>query len=187
MSVHIGFDIAPSALRWHERDAALGSGVSSDPIYGIKGCPAHSDYDSAVDWSDPLAFRQGEFKECYESGVEKTVHYEGSEGHASDWLRSFFKGAGRHPPLDMNGTLAVAVPDHASPEDRDNVLAGLSGAKYANVSLIWRPVAALLAWMEHQKIDNGVDLDTLCDRRIFVLDLDAGRPELTELKCVHHR
>ena len=188
MSTYTGFDMAPSALRWIVRDGA-GSEEVGGPIYGIRGCPRHSDrdYDSAVSWSDAMAFREGEFTEKFESGVEKTVRYELPEGHASEWLRSFFHSAEGHPAVDVNGTIAVAVPDHASPEERDDVLAGLSATKYANVSLIWRPVAALLDWMDHLKNENGKDLSILLDRRIFVLDLDAGRPELTELKCVRHR
>ena len=188
MSTYTGFDMAPSALRWFVRDGTDAVGVSGGPIYGIRGCPRHSDrdYDSAVSWSDPLAFRESEFEEKFDGGIEKTVHYELPDGHASEWLRSFFQSAEGHPAVDVNGTIAVAVPDHASPEERDDVLAGLSVTKYANVSLIWRPVAALLAWMEYQKKRN-IDLSCLLSRRIFVLDLDANRPELTELKCVRHR
>lgn len=188
MSTYTGFDMAPSALRWIVRDGA-GSEEAGGPIYGIRGCPRHSDrdYDSAVSWSDAMSFREGEFTEKFESGVEKTVRYELPEGHASEWLRSFFQSAEGHPAIDVNGTIAVAVPDHASPEDRDDVLAGLSVTKYANVSLIWRSVAALLGWMDHLKNKKGKDLSILLNRRIFVLDLDAGRPELTELKCVRHR
>ena len=187
MSTYTGFDMAPSALRWIVRDGTDGMDAAGGPIYGIRGCPRHPDYDSAVSWSDAMAFRQGEFEEKFEGGVEKTVRYELPEGHAADWLRSFFQSADGHPEVDVNGTIAVAVPDHASPEERDDVLAGLSATKYANVSLIWRPVAALLGWMDKQKNENGVDLATLLNRRIFVLDLDAGRPELTELACVRHR
>ena len=187
MSTYTGFDMAPSALRWIIRDGTGGADAVGGPIYGIRGCPKHPDYDSAVSWSDAMAFRQGEFEEKFEGGVEKTVHYELPEGHAADWLRSFFQGTDGHPEVDVNGTIAVAVPDHASPEERDDVLAGLSATKFANVSLIWRPVAALLGWMDKQKNENGVDLATLLNRRIFVLDLDAGRPELTELACVRHR
>ena len=189
MSTYTGFDMAPSALRWFVRDGMDADGVSGGPIYGIRGCPRHSDrdYDSAVSWSDAMAFREGEFTEKFESGVEKTVKYELPQGHASDWLKSFFRSLGGHPAVDVNGTIAVAVPDHASPEDRDEVLAGLSMAKYANVSLIWRPVAALLGWMDDLKNKKGKNLSTLLDRRIFVLDLDAGRPEMTELRCVRHR
>lgn len=187
MSTYTGFDMAPSALRWIVRDGTDGMDAAGVPIYGIRGCPRHPDYDSAVSWSDAMAFRQGEFEEKFEGGVEKTVRYELPEGHAADWLRSFFQSADGHPEVDVNGTIAVAVPDHASPEERDDVLAGLSATKYANVSLIWRPVAALLGWMDKQKNENGVDLATLLNRRIFVLDLDAGRPELTELACVRHR
>lgn len=187
MSTYTGFDMAPSALRWIVRDGTDGMDAAGGPIYGIRGCPRHPDYDSAVSWSDAMAFRQGEFEEKFEGGVEKTVRYELPEGHAADWLRSFFQSADGHPEVDVNGTIAVAVPDHASPEERDDVLAGLSATKYANVSLIWRPVAALLSWMDKQKNENGVDLATLLNRRIFILDLDAGRPELTELACVRHR
>ena len=187
MSTYTGFDMAPSALRWIIRDGTGGVDAAGGPIYGIRGCPKHPDYDSAVSWSDAMAFRQGEFEEKFEGGVEKTVHYELPEGHAADWLRSFFQGTDGHPEVDVNGTIAVAVPDHASPDERDDVLAGLSATKYANVSLIWRPVAALLGWMDKQKNENGVDLATFLNRRIFVLDLDAGRPELTELACVRHR
>ena len=187
MSTYTGFDMAPSALRWFVLDGTDAGGVSGGPIYGIRGCPRHPDYDSAVSWSDAMAFRQGEFEDKYESGVEKTVHYELPEGHAAEWLRSFFQSVEGHPTVDVNGTIAVAVPDHASPEERDDVLAGLSVTKYANVSLIWRPVAALLGWMNYQKNERRVDLSTLLNRRIFVLDLDAGRPELTELACVRHR
>lgn len=187
MSTYTGFDMAPSALRWIVRDGTDGMDAAGGPIYGIRGCPRHPDYDSAVSWSDAMAFRQGEFEEKFEGGVEKTVRYELPEGHAADWLRSFFQSADGHPEVDVNGTIAVAVPDHASPEERDDVLAGLSATKYANVSLIWRPVAALLGWMDKQKNENGVDLATLLNRRIFILDLDAGRPELTELACVRHR
>ena len=187
MSTYTGFDMAPSALRWVVRDGTGGADAAGGPIYGIRGCPRHPDYDSVVSWSDAMAFRQGEFEEKFEGGVEKTVRYELPEGHAADWLRSFFQSADGHPEVDVNGTIAVTVPDHASPEERDDVLAGLSATKYANVSLIWRPVAALLGWMDKQKNENGVDLATLLNRRIFVLDLDAGRPELTELACVRHR
>lgn len=187
MSTYTGFDMAPSALRWIVRDGTGGVDAAGGPIYGIRGCPKHPDYDSAVSWSDAMAFRQGEFEEKFEGGVEKTVHYELPEGHAADWLRSFFQSVDGHPEVDVNGTIAVAVPDHASPDERDDVLAGLSATKYANVSLIWRPVAALLGWMDKQKNENDVDLATLLNRRIFVLDLDAGRPELTELTCVQHR
>lgn len=187
MSTYTGFDMAPSALRWIVRDGKDGVDATGGPIYGIRGCPRHPDYDSAVSWSDAMAFRQGEFEEKFEGGVEKTVRYELPEGHAADWLRSFFQSADGHPEVDVNGTIAVAVPDHASPEERDDVIAGLSATKYANVSLIWRPVAALLGWMDKQKNENGVDLATLLNRRVFVLDLDAGRPELTELACVRHR
>lgn len=189
MSTYTGFDMAPSALRWFVRDGMDADGVSGGPIYGIRGCPRHPDrdYDSAVSWSDAMAFREGAFSEKFKSGVEKTVKYELPQGHASDWLRSFFRSPGGHPAVDVNGTIAVAVPDHASPEDRDEVLAGLSMAKYANVSLIWRPVAALLGWMDDLKNKKGKNLSTLLDRRIFVLDLDAGRPEMTELRCVRHR
>jgi len=187
MSTYTGFDMASSALRWIVRDGTDGMDAPGGPIYGIRGCPRHPDYDSVVSWSDAMAFRQGEFEEKFEGGVEKTVRYELPEGHAADWLRSFFQSADGHPEVDVNGTIAVAVPDHASPEERDDVLAGLSATKYANVSLIWRPVAALLGWMDKQKNENGVDLATLLNRRIFVLDLDAGRPELTELACVRHR
>ena len=187
MSTYTGFDMSPSALRWIVRDGTDDVDATGGPIYGIRGCPRHPDYDSAVSWSDAMAFRQGEFEEKFEGGVEKTVRYELPEGHAADWLRSFFQSADGHPEVDVNGTIAVAVPDHASPEERDDVLAGLSATKYANVSLIWRPVAALLGWMDKQKNENGVDLATLLNRRIFVLDLDAGRPELTELSCVRHR
>ena len=187
MSTYTGFDMAPSALRWFVRDGTGSAGEAGGPIYGIRGCPKHPDYDSAVSWSDAMAFRQSEFEEKFESGIEKTVRYELPEGHASEWLRSFFQSATGHPAVDVNGTIAVAVPDHASPEDRDDVLAGLSATKYANVSLIWRPVAALLGWMESMKNEEGFELKELLGRRIFVLDLDAGRPELTELKCVRHR
>ena len=189
MSTYTGFDIAPSALRWVVRDGMGGAGEEGGPIYGIRGCPKHpdSDYDSTVSWSDTMAFRQGEFGAKFESGVEKTVRYELPEGHAPEWLRSFFRSTEGHPSVDVNGTIAVAVPDHASPEERDDILAGLSVTKYANVSLIWRPVAALLGWMDYQKNEQGADLSTLLNRRIFVLDLDAGRPELTELTCVRHR
>ena len=187
MSTYTGFDMAPSALRWVVRDGTGGADAAGGPIYGIRGCPRHPDYDSAVSWSDAMAFRQGEFEEKFEGGVEKTVRYELPEGYAADWLRSFFQSADGHPEVDVNGTIAVAVPDHASPEERDDVLAGLSATKYANASLVWRPVAALLGWMDKQKNENGVDLATLLNRRIFVLDLDAGRPELTELACVRHR
>ena len=187
MSTYTGFDMAPSALRWIVRDGKDGVDATGGPIYGIRGCPRHPDYDSAVSWSDAMAFRQGEFEEKFEGGVEKTVRYELPEGHAADWLRSFFQSADGHPEVDVNGTIAVAVADHASPEERDDVIAGLSDTKYANVSLIWRPVAALLGWMDKQKNENGVDLATLLNRRVFVLDLDAGRPELTELACVRHR
>lgn len=187
MSTYTGLDMAPSAMRWFVRDGAGGGGEAGGPIYGIRGCPKHPDYDSAVSWSDAMAFRQGEFEAKFGSGIEKTVRYELPEGHAAEWLRSFFQSAEGHPVVDVNGTIAVAVPDHASPEDRDEVLAGLSATKYANVSLIWRPVAALLGWMDYQKNKQGVDLSILLNRRIFVLDLDAGRPELTELACVRHR
>jgi len=187
MSTYTGFDMAPSALRWIVRDGTDGMDAAGGPIYGIRGCPRHPDYDSAVSWSNAMAFRQGEFEEKFEGGVEKTVRYELPEGPAADWLRSFFQSADGHPEVDVNGTIAVAVPDHASPEERDDVLAGLTATKYANVSLIWRPVAALLGWMDQQKNKNGVDLSTLLNRRVFVLDLDAGRPELTELACVRHR
>lgn len=187
MSTYTGFDMAPSALRWIVRNGPDGMDAAGGPIYGIRGCPRHPDYDSAVSWSDAMAFRQGEFEDKFDGGVEKTVRYELPEGHAADWLRSFFRSADGHPEVDVNGTIAVAVPDHASPEERDDVLAGLSATKYANVSLIWRPVAALLGWMDKQKNENGVDLATLLNRRIFILDLDAWRPELTELSCVRHR
>ena len=187
MNTYTGFDMAPSALRWVVRD---GTGVvdrAGGPIYGIRGCKRHPDYDSSVSWSDAMAFRQCEFEEKYESGVEKTVSYELPEHHDADWLKSLFQGEYEHPKVDVNGTIAVAVPDHASPEERDDVLAGLSGTKYANVSLIWRPVAALLGWMDDQKNGQRVDLSAFLNRRIFILDLDAGRPELTELSCVRHR
>ena len=187
MSTYTGFDMAPFALRWFVRAGTDADGVSGGPIYGIRGCPRHPDYDSAVSWSDAMAFRQGEFEEKYESGVEKTVRYELPDGYASAWLRSFFQSAEERPAVDVNGTIAVAVPDHASPEERDDVLAGLSATKYANVSLIWRPVAALLGWMDSLKNEKGCNLSMLLNRRIFVLDLDGGRPELTELTCVRHR
>ena len=74
MSTYTGFDMAPSALRWFVLDGTDAGGVSGGPIYGIRGCPRHPDYDSAVSWSDAMAFRQGEFEDKYESGVEKTVH-----------------------------------------------------------------------------------------------------------------
>lgn len=188
MSTYTGLDIAPSALRWFVRENENAHGRIDGPIYGIRGCPRHSDggYDSSVTWSDAMAFRQGEFVETFDDGVEKTVRYELPAGHSSEWLKSFFKSANGHPTVDVNGSIAVAVPDHASPEDRDDVLAGLSATKYANISLIWRPVAAMLAWMEQLK-QKGEDVSRLIGRRIFVLDFDGGRPELTELAAVRHR
>lgn len=189
MSSYTGLDISPSAIRWVVCEGASGKTESFDPIYGIRGCRAHSDkdYDSITSWSDPLEFREGTFDEEFDSGVEKTVSYEEPQGQSDKWLRSFFQSVGRRPAVDVNGTIAVAVADHASPEERDDVLSGLSATKYANVSLIWRPVAILLAWMDYQKSKLGVDLKILMKRRIFVLDLDGGRPELTELACVRHR
>lgn len=184
MSTYTGLDMAPSAMRWFVRDDAVNAGESGGPVFGIRGCPRHPDYDSAVSWSDAMAFRKGEFDASYDSGVEKTVAYELPNGRASEWLRSLFRSTGGHPAEDVNGTMAVAVPDHASPDERDEVLSGLSSTKYANVSLVWRPVAGLLAWMNRQGED---DLQNLVGKRLFVLDLDAGRPEITELKCVRHR
>lgn len=189
MSSYTGFDMAPSAMRWMVRDGKDGADEVGEPIYGVRGCPRHPDsgYDSAVSWSDPMAFRQSEFEERFENGVERTVKYDLSEGHMADWLRSFFHGDGGRPPADVSGTIAVAIPDHASPEERDEVIAGVSPAKYANVSLVWRPVAALLGWMDCLKDETDGELSWLLGRRIFILDLDAGRPELTELACVRHR
>lgn len=189
MSTYTGLDIAPSALRWIVRDGTDASEKSGGPIYGVRGCPRHSDrgYDSADSWSDMMAFRESEFSKKYEFGVEKTVCYKLPEGNASEWLRSFFHSTEGHPSVDVNGTISVAIPNHASPEERDDVLAGLSTTKYANASLIWRPVAALLGWMEQLKTERGGDLSTLIGRRIFILDLDAGCPELTELECVRHK
>ena len=63
MSTYTGFDMAPSALRWIVRDGTNGMDAAGGPIYGIRGCPRHPDYDSAVSWSDAMAFRQGEFEE----------------------------------------------------------------------------------------------------------------------------
>lgn len=186
MSTYTGFDMAPSALRWQVRGDAVDGGKSGGPIYGIRGCPRHPDYDSAVSWSDAMAFRQGEFTAKHASGIERTVRYEEPAGHAAEWLRSFFRSEGERPAVDVNGSLAVAVPDHASPEVRDDVLAGLSGTKYANVSLVWRPVAALLSWIESKQA-AGKDLEDYLGRRVFVLDLDGGRPELSQLGLARHR
>lgn len=186
MSTYTGLDLAPSAPRWTVRDGVTGAVSPAEAVYGMRGCPAHPDYDSATTWSDPLAFRRGEFSAAFGDGVEKTVAYEECDGHVSEWLRAFFRGPGRHPAVDLSGTVAAAVPDHATPEDRDDVLAGLASTRYAGASLVWRPVAAVLAWLEACRA-AGEDLEKLAGRRVFVLDLDGGRPELSQLALVRHR
>lgn len=185
---YTGFDISPSSLRWSVRDDVSAEPEVAEPIYGIRGCKTHVDkgYDSATSWSDPLEFRESVFGAKFASGAEKTVDYEEPDGNADKWLRSFFQSAGRHPFVDVAGTIAVAVPDHASPEERDNVLSGMAATKYANVSLVWRPVAALLSWL-NGRIERNFDVASLVGRRIFVLDLDGGRPELTLLTATRHR
>lgn len=186
MSTYTGLDMAPSALRWSVGDGS-GAVETNLPIYGIRGCRRHPDYDSATSWSDLMAFRQSEFSATFDNGVEKTVDYVASdEETVSDWLREFFKVTGRKPEEDPSGGIAVAVPNHATPDYRDKVLAGLSTVKFGRVSLIWRPVAILLAWLS-KEAERGAAIEKYEGKRVVVLDLDGGRPELSQLSIGRHR
>lgn len=181
MSRQIGLDLSPFALRAYSLSED-GESRSLSTVYSPKGCAASDEYDSAERWDDPLAFRGRTFGCRFEiNDIEKTVDYRKPDASGVDWLKAYVQRLADEQEVPFGSRFVATIPDHATPDEKDNVLRGLGSAGLGKPLLLWRPVAAALYWLGRQ-----ADESTLDGHRLVVLDLDGPAPEVTEFELVRH-
>ena len=181
MKSWMGLDPSPAAVRWQARraeDETLSRGVS----YRLCGCPKSADYLSGETWGDPLALKEHCFASLGEA-LDKTGDYRFIEPNATDWMKGYFSGNSTAcPPVDPQSVLTLAIPNATETRLQDAYLANLP-LGYRKTYLLWRPVAIALSWLARK---GDEEREAYEGRRVFVLDLDGGAPELAELKMRRH-
>ena len=179
MSRHLGLDLSPLALRSCLLSQDDGTALTFNPVYAPKGCARSNEYDSAERWDAPLSFRSRSFGEHFEiNHVEKTVSYLKPDPSSRGWLEAYKRHVSEEIGAMHDVKIIGTLPDHATPDAKDNLLRGLgSGAM-----LLWRPVAVALDWLRDHR---GPD-EALCGKKLVVVDLDGGMPEVTQLELVMH-
>ena len=185
-----GLDISPSNVRW--ACDAVDSGMSIHSFPRLCGCPGYtcpgrkSEYDAIDTWGDPFAFRGHSFsrmktKEGLE--VDDIGHFLFVEPDEFSWLHYYFSRECRaHPPVLPDAVFTMAIPNGLTSRQQDDAIVNLPMG-YGKSYLLWRPVTIVLDWLEGLTSVR----DEYIDRRVFVLDLDGGYPEVSELLIGRHK
>lgn len=183
MKEWIGVDPSPSAIRWQGREAG-NDRIRGDVVYRLCGCPKNEEYFSADSWGDPLASKAHCFESFDDNGeIDKTGNYKFVQPGSAEWMRGYFAGGScAAPTVDPQSTLTLAVPNTTDVRIQDTYLASLPGG-YRKTYLLWRPVAIVLHWLDQMDEAARANYE---GKRVFVLDLDGGYPELSELRIKRH-
>lgn len=193
----VGIDLSGRALRWQSEDAPV------ETRHVLLGCPPF-DSDERISWNNPKAFRpqvcarrfgvaQGDNEPAIFTADLLAIEDVWSElaqgkdvwqkaAYMADALRAYWPGL-----RDDQGKLAFAIPNRLNEDAQDALLRALGGL-HADVSLLWRPVAAMLYWLV---ADNGQtvfpDKQEIEDNgAVWVLDLDSAGFEMTRLTWKRH-
>lgn len=200
----VGIDLSGRALRWQREEEPV------ETRHVLLGCPPYSDasgtkdYEERITWGNPNAFRAQvcgkKFRVAHGDHMPpiytadllsiEAVWCDLAQGkdvwQNAAWMADALKA---HLPVlrDEQGKLAFAIPNRLNEDAQDALLRALGGL-HSDVSLLWRPVAAMLHWLvvgDGQKVfpdkqkteENGA---------VWVLDLDSAGLEITRLTWKRH-
>ncbi len=191
MSEYLGADLSPANVRWCHDSSEEGMIFQSCPR--LCGCPPLSkddkpEYDSIDTWGNSLAFRGHDFSRTKGDNGQMVDHVAGylfADYKQFTWLHRFFsRDCPVRPPISPEAVFTAAIPNALPSRLQDEALANMPES-YGKTYLLWRPIAIALDWLEdieaHFK-DPGVYLG----RRVFILDLDGGLPEVSEIGICRH-
>ncbi len=198
----VGIDLSGRALRWQIEQEAVNT------RHVLLGCPPYADaagakdHDERITWGSPKNFRpqvcNREFN-IVQGNNAATVFTANLLSIEAIWRdltqrKNVWQSASlvadalkAHLPTLRNeqGKLAFVIPNRLNEDAQDALLRALSGI-HSDVSLLWRPVAAMLYWLTAGDGEE-VFANTKGTGAVWVLDLDSAGLEFTRLTWRRHQ
>lgn len=185
----LGVDISGDAIRYQ------GSAEDRDireTKFAVIGVPPRLARESFV-WNRPKATRTSQQEKVLALG-EAWLRFIDQEGSFFTWtydsgatgqvltVDMVSKGLLQNLPVNTSGKSVIAI-DNNLPESRQEfLLSSLARSGFANVELLWRPVALALSFIDG--FDNGFLKE---GDQLLVVDFESRKPEATVLELKEHK